>query len=67
MEVESKFSIGDKVWCIYSNKVLCQDVTGVSILLLENAEPVINYTLHFDHDYEEKDVYATKEELLKSL
>lgn len=67
MEVESKFSIGDKVWCIYSNKVLCQDVTGVGILLLENAEPSIKYTLHFDHDYEEKDVYATKEELLKSL
>ena len=45
MEVESKFSIGDKVWCIYSNKVLCQDVTGVSILLSENAEPVIKYIL----------------------
>ena len=67
MEIESKFSIKDYVWYMCDNKPLGRDVTGVGILLEKGKEPSIDYILHFDDDIDESKVYATKEELLKSL
>ena len=67
MVVESKFNIGDDVWFIRGNQATCCDVTGVGIFVEGNKEPKITYTVHYDHDYDESQVFATKEELLKSL
>lgn len=66
MEVETKFNIGDNVYFITDNKVQKMDITGISISVNGN-EPKIEYTLHFDTNINENLVFASKEELLKSL
>ena len=67
MVVESKFSIGDKVWYISSNQVLGQIITGVGISVEGDKEPKITCTVHYDEDIDESKVFASKVELLKSL
>lgn len=66
MKVSSKFNIGDKVYFITDNKVQRSDITGVSISVL-GGETKVEYTLHFDSTIDENLVFATKEELIKSL
>ena len=66
MEVSSKFNIGDKVYFIADNKVQKSDITGVSISV-NGGETKVEYTLHFDSTIDESLVFATKEELIKSL
>ncbi len=66
MEVETKFNIGDNVYFITDNKVQKMDITGISISVNGN-ESNIEYTLHFDTNINENLVFASKEELLKSL
>jgi len=76
MKREFKRNIGDDVWVIYNNKPLlcqisainyCEFISTISFEL----EKIERYTLKFDDKYvdqfELKDIYDTKEDLIKSL
>lgn len=76
MKREFKRNIGDDVWVIHNNKPLlcqisainyCEFISTISFEL----EKIERYTLKFDDEYvdqfELKDIYDTKEDLIKSL
>lgn len=73
MKIETKYNIGDEVWCIYCRikkftivgvRVTTKDVQKFCIKRF--TETVIEYLV--DGEWvEESDLFPTKEELLKSL
>ena len=79
--IEHKYTVGDFIQFMYSNKVTEGKVESVQIsvqnnILLTNKEIKINYYIAFKHpmlqtnetiNLSEIDVFATKEELLASL
>lgn len=66
MVVQTKFNVGDKAWFMLENKPNCVDITGLNISIYESGNVEIEYTLHYDK-LKEENLFATKEELLKSL
>lgn len=74
MKIETKYDIGQKVWYISGYKAVCRNICGVSVSTLSNEynyDVVIHYRLKCDwskdEQVEEKFIFPTKEELLKSL
>lgn len=71
MVLESKYDIGDEVWIISNNVVFRTNVTGIFILVMKGYEKdIINisYSVSYkDIKYFEDEVFASKEELLKTL
>ena len=81
--IEHKYTVGDFIQFMYSNKVAEGKVESVQIsvnkqnaMSLTNQETKINYYIAFKHpmlqtnetiNLSEIDVFATKEELLASL
>ena len=69
MEIKTKFNINDEVWFIYDNKVIKRKIVRINIEIeseqrtIYRLNPCINNVLQF----EEKNLFPTKEELLKSL
>ena len=68
MEIKTKFNINDEVWFIYDNKVIKRKIVRINIEIeseqrtIYRLNPCINNVL-----LEEKNLFPTKEELLKSL
>ena len=71
MEVKTKFNADQKVYLLINNKVVYRKIDGIQILVNAFGRAGIQYRLDGLHDYafgfDEKDLFATKEELLKSL
>lgn len=77
MEKEFTFSLGDKVWVMHDNGVVCGTiekmfyVKNVSCVDFETVSENERYYVSVDGknigDYEKKDLFETKEDLLKSL
>ena len=66
MEIKTKFSVNDIIWCIYENKAIRAKITAVSITV-DTANTVIEYTIDRDERLYENQVFSTKEELINSL
>lgn len=82
MAIETKYNIGDEVWVMYNNKPTCLTIAAMDIRLHQKQLWVIYYVEPYEIDplkmsnveyipynraFYEKDVFPTKEELLKSL
>lgn len=64
MTIETKYNIGEEVWVMTLNKTpICQRITKIYIL----GDSTIKYSFLNIGDREEKYLFPTKEELLKSL
>lgn len=67
MKIETKFDIKDEVFYIKDKNVVKSVITGIRTLSREDRI-YIKYCVWNDEEYcEEKDLYKTKEDLIKSL
>ena len=64
MTIETKYNIGDEVWLMsYNNHPHCGKIVSIII----KSDLSILYHFLFFGNREEKEIFPTKEELLKSL
>jgi hypothetical protein len=64
MTIETKYNIGDEVWVMsYNNHIHCDKIVSISI----KSDLSIMYNFSCLFSREEKELFPTKEELLKSL
>jgi hypothetical protein len=69
MTIETKHNKGDSVFVIFDNEVFNRIVKSIHIDV-SFAEPIITYIVEIcggSYKYKEQHVFATKEELIKSL
>lgn len=72
MTIETKYNIGDEVWFMQDNKVCSDTITAIHTY---RTETISNITYGFGKSIRsqiiaiinERDLFPTKEELLKSL
>lgn len=69
MKIETKYSLGDKVWYIFSNKVESSTIESIYLTIGENNRPKpTQYRLNRrEEDFEENKLFSSKDELLKTL
>ena len=72
MEIKTKYNIGDKVWFMSSIKAHCEKISRISIDIVYHAQDLktINttyYLLGYACRFIGRELFPTKEELLKSL
>ncbi|MBO4656566.1 MAG: hypothetical protein J5639_02215 [Bacteroidales bacterium] len=77
MEKEFAFNLGDKVWLMHNNGVVCGNIAkmfyvkNVSCVDYETISENERYYVSLNDksigDYEKKDLFGTKENLIKSL
>ena len=77
MQIETKYNIGDEVWCIVENRAQCLRIESVAVSThaetFDESEKLISYRIKINYylgDGEwvnDANCYPTKEELLKSL
>lgn len=72
MVIETEYNIGDGVCTLYKNKVTKTEIKAVGVLV--SADITVKYNSDIveglsesDKVFMEKDLFKTKEELLKSL
>lgn len=72
MEIKTKFNLGQKVYLLWNNKVVCPQIEGIIVRVntLGYGEKDISITyelVELDKRFDEEVLFATKEELLQSL
>lgn len=71
MKIETRYELGDSVYCIIAGKVVTRTVCGIVIKVTNCCGgPQIRYRFEgvkASDTLEEARVYATKDELLRSL
>ena len=67
MEIRTKLSLGDRAYVLYHNTVYSFIINSISIKANFHMPPTIFYFDGIGHSWQEKDCFATKEELLKTL
>lgn len=74
MKIETKYNIGDEVWMMYENRAVTAHIISMKVtveeLMFGTIIENICYRIknqHFDREISESHIYASKEELLKSL
>lgn len=68
MEIKTKFNVGDKVFYMRDNRVQSGEVRGMQVLIHRSEVNIIVYVSSGDpKGYAEDFLFASKEELLKSL
>ena len=77
MEKDLKYSIGDQVWLIYDNKVICGTIEGIRCShfidpvsykdLIESERYEVHYNGERLDSYELKRLFDSKEKLIESL
>lgn len=70
MTIETKYSLGQKVFFLLNNKVECYPIVKIEVAV-DGGKKLVNYTLHNSlgrmKPISEDLLFPTKEELLKSL
>ena len=77
MTIETKYNIGDEVWCILDNEVQHCEIIDIDITIagkycnakdrFESVIKMVEYKVSYGHIVAEYKLYPTKEDLLKSL
>lgn len=74
MTIETKYDVRDIVWFMYNNKIESSPVRKIDItrkIYLWSTVTYVKYKLALSYvaniDFEEDELFPTKEELLKSL
>lgn len=72
MKLETKFNLRQKVYFMWGNKVQSLQIDSISVKAIAlgggEEEIEISYKLNgLTNSFDESDLFATKEELLKSL
>ena len=74
MTIETKYNIGDEVWLMYENRAVTAKVISMKVTVEELMFGTIIENIYyriknqrFDREISEPHIYASKEELLKSL
>lgn len=68
MTIETKLSIGQKAWFVRNNCVMSDTVKEIFIRIGgTRSAPDIDYVIGKLHNMPENDLFASKEDLLKSL
>lgn len=70
MTIETKYNIGDEVWFLSYHYPRKARICGMSIYVTNSGEITLIYSLAEKDVYwhkQERDLFPTKEELLKSL
>lgn len=74
MIIETKYNVNDKVFTVYSDKVIKTTINGIMFIKGNNMcywENTLKYNLQLEGggniDREESAIFKTKEELLKAL
>lgn len=72
MEIKTKFNLGQKVYLLWNNKVVCPQIDSiiVRVIALGGGEKDISIVYELDEldkRFDEEVLFATKEELLQSL
>lgn len=77
MKIETKYNIGDVVWCILDNEVQRCAIVDIQIYIggrymdainkFESAIKMVEYKVSYGHLVAEYKLFPSKEELLKSL
>lgn len=62
MEISTKYNIGDEVWVMSIGRPFCTKIISIRI-----DKYGLSYNLKYLTAVEEKQIFPTKEELLKSL
>ena len=67
MQIETKYNINDEVWFINNNKVKNLSIMAIMTFFEKNTL-TIEYGLNsYIGKFKESDLFATKEDLIKSL
>lgn len=63
MKVETKFDIGEKIWCTarFTHKVVEAEVTGIQVYFHKIDEPFVQYTTSRESRVSEGSLFKTKE------
>ena len=78
MTIKTKFSIGDKVYCLEDNRIIEAYITDIKIyvyksILSKNIITIIEYKIREcgsrtrETEKDEEDLFTSKKKLLKSL
>lgn len=71
MKIETKYSIGDKVFLIDDNKIHQVEVYGVFLEAKAKQSPIVAYTVQIEYvsqwHKKEYELFDTKEDLIKTL
>lgn len=68
MKIETKYNIGDEVWCMQNNRCICAKVESIRIMTHNFTSRIeIEYFIEAREWIEEMGLFPTKEELIKSL
>lgn len=72
MVIETEYNIGDEVYTLYKNKVTKTKIKAVEVLvstdiIVKYNSDIVEGLFESDKVFMEKDLFKTKEELLKSL
>lgn len=70
MKIETKYNIGDEVWVLCEGRAQSAIVMAIGVIVVSNGDKEIAYTVESKrmvYKYGEKEVFPTKEELLKNL
>lgn len=71
MKIETKYSIGDKVFLIDDNKIHQAEVYRVIVCAERKVSPTVRYSVEIEFvkqwDKKEYELFDTKEDLIKTL
>lgn len=67
MEIKTKYNLNDKIWVMRDNEPTQIIIDSIEVFISKHFPRIIYYINDFDEGYSEKQVFSTKEELLKSL
>ena len=72
MDIKTKYDLGQSVFFMKDNKVATSAIKQISPDVWYNKDNEMRMRIRYylflgDHDYEEDNLFLTKEELLKSL
>lgn len=72
MDIKTKFNIGDTVYHMFHDKIRESQIDAIRIRATTKGNPIITYEMNIVNDYGyetigELNIFATKEELIKSL
>lgn len=67
MTIQTKYNIGDEVWCVVSGKAVTAKVVKLTCTTISWGTSIKYVVDHRDLEYKENELASTKEELLKML